>query len=211
MATAPKVQPPRIRGLTVEDYMALPGEHSEYELLYGELMMSPSYDFPHSQVAGFIFSNLYNFVTAGNLGFVGWEVDCILANNVVLRPDIHFISNRNLGIIKGHIYGPVDLAIEITSPGDWQFDVYEKRDAYERYGVREYLVFDIAEGRNRAYQWYARGGLFHGGLVETPILKSRVLRGFSLKLAKIWESAGAFNVRKGPRSKKRSGPSDRLK
>lgn len=118
------------------------------------------------------------------------ETDVIMPRlGTVLRPDICFISMRRTSIIKGHIYGPPDLAIEVTSPSNWQNDVHFKRISYERFGVREYRVFDIAEGRNRAFQWTLNGGRYWGGLIEADRIRSRVLKGFSLKLKDVWKAA----------------------
>lgn len=176
--------------MTAAQYMSLPDDGCKYELISGELVLSPSYSHPHGRVAGCLFALLDEFVRRKRLGVVGLDTDVVFGRTEVRRPDLHFVSARRRSIIREHVHGAPDLVVEITSPSNWQEDIYTKRDDYERFGVREYWVLDIADGRHRAYQWHLRAGLFHGGIVETPELRSRLLKGFSLKLATVWNRAG---------------------
>ncbi len=175
---------------SIAQYLAMPDNGRQYELFKGELVMSPSAFFQHGRVAGYIFGLLDSFVTRRSLGLVGMETDVIMSKfTTVLRPDVCFVAQKNLSNIKGHIWGPPDLVVEVTSPANRESDLYDKRDDYERFGVREYWVLDIADKRNHAYQWRLKGGLYHGGLVEKATLKSTVLKGFTLKLKDVWRRA----------------------
>ena len=176
--------------LTVADYMALPDDGNRYELVRGELLMSPSAFYGHGAVTAYIAGKLGDFVRARKLGSVTVETDVIMRDDMVLRPDVSYVA-RGRSIIRGHIYGPPDLAVEITSPSNWQMDVFAKMHEYERFGIREYWALDIVEHRYRAYQWFLRGKGYQGGLVEGRLIKSRVVRGFSLKLDQVWEVATA--------------------
>ena len=120
---------------------------------------------------------------------VGIDTDVVFAEHEVRRPDLNFIAARRQSIIRGHVYGPPDLAVEVTSPGNWQDDLHDERDDYEKFGVREYWIFDIADGRRRAFQYYLKGRLYRGGLVEDAAIRSKVLKGFSLTLAPVWQRA----------------------
>src|SRR5260221_13225740 len=112
-----------------------------------------------------------------------------MGKDLVLRADICFIGKGRESMIRGYIYGAPDLVVEITSPSNWQMDVFAKMHEYERFGIREYWALDIAERRYRAYQWFLRGKEYHGGLVEGRLIKSRVLKGFTLKLEEVWAIA----------------------
>jgi len=170
--------------------MGLPDDGRKYELFEGELIMSPSYNFGHGAAAGFVMSRIRPFVVRRSLGSVGQETDVVMEKfHTVLRPDICFIAKSRTAIIRGHIYGAPDLVIEFTSPANREYDLHEKRDLYERFGVREYWVFDIAEQRERAYQWILKSGLFHGGMVTERRIKSHVLKGFGLSLEHVWNAA----------------------
>jgi Uma2 family endonuclease len=175
--------------LTTAEYMALPDDGNRYELIHGELVMSPSASFGHSGVMIYVAGELSRFVKSHRLGSVGIETDVIMGKDLVLRPDICYISKRQSSIIRGHIYGPPDLVAEITSPSNWQMDIFAKMREYERFGIREYWAFDIVDQRYKAYQWHLRGKRYLGGLVMGRVIKSRVLKGFVLKLEEVWEAA----------------------
>jgi Uma2 family endonuclease len=169
--------------------MALPDDGKQYELIHGEMVMSPSASYEHSEVLLFVGGRLSEFVRAHSLGRVGIETDVVMGKDLVLRPDINFISKRQASIVRGHIYGAPDLVVEITSPGNWQMDIFAKMHDYERFGVREYWALDIVDRRFKAYQWHLRGKRYQGGLVATRVIKSRVLKGFVLKLEEVWDVA----------------------
>ena len=60
------------------------------------------------------------------------------------RPDILVLCD-NSKRIDGKIFGAPDLIIEITSPSTTSEDFLEKRDLYQRAGVREYWIVINAE------------------------------------------------------------------
>lgn len=69
--------------------------------------------------------------------------DVFLSQKNAFQPDIIFISKNNLdGLKESGFYGAPDLVIEILSPATWQFDKEDKKDEYERSGVKEYWMAD---------------------------------------------------------------------
>ena len=175
--------------LTVADYMALPDDGNRYELVHGELLISPSAYYGHGAVTAFIAGKLGEFVRRRKLGSVSVEIDIMMDDDLVLRPDVTYVARGRESIIRGHLHGPPDLAAEITSPGNWQMDIFAKMHEYQRFGIREYWALDIVDRRYRAYQWYLRGKRYQGGLVDGRVIKSRVLKGFTLKLEEVWAIA----------------------
>jgi len=55
---------------------------------------------------------------------------------------------------EGWLVGTPELIVEIASSSE-SYDLYEKREDYERYGVREYVVY--AARQKRVYWWLRRG------------------------------------------------------
>ena len=66
----------------------------------------------------------------------------VLSTRRATQPDVVFISNERLGIIKEQIMGAADLVAEVISPGSRRRDRIDKRDLYEQHGVREYWIID---------------------------------------------------------------------
>ena len=57
--------------------------------------------------------------------------------------DLLYISEeRKSELVHDRISGAPDLIIEILSPSTAYYDLKQKKDFYERYGVKEYLIID---------------------------------------------------------------------
>ena len=131
---------------TVLDYYALP-EGSPYQLIEGELIMTPAPTRYHQSVSRNLEFLILNHVKKNNLGFVyDAPIDVYLDDNNAFQPDIIFISNNNKFIMEDKgILGAPDLVIEITSPSTIGYDISAKLRVYERRGVKEYIVVNPME------------------------------------------------------------------
>lgn len=131
------------RYYTARDYFNLP-EGAPYQLIEGELIMSPSPLTEHQIISKNLELVIYTHVKKYNLGLaLDAPIDVYLNSKNAFQPDIIFISNENKDIIKKHgIDGSPDLVIEILSPSNSYYDVRVKKEVYEKSGVREYLIVD---------------------------------------------------------------------
>lgn len=78
-----------------------------------------------------------------NLGEVLFApVDVYLDEKNVYQPDLIFISKDQLNILQNTIKGVPDLVIEILSKGSEKLDKIEKKEVYERTGVKEYWIVE---------------------------------------------------------------------
>ncbi|WP_456405852.1 Uma2 family endonuclease [Caldithrix abyssi] len=65
-----------------------------------------------------------------------------------VTPDILFIAKENQKIItEDNIKGAPDLIIEILSPSSAYYDLVEKKELYEQFGVKEYWIVDPKKQR----------------------------------------------------------------
>ena len=128
---------------TYADYYAIQDD-KRYEVHEGELMMVPAPVTAHQRISRKIERIINDFVTENDLGEVFYApTDVVLADDVVVQPDILFISKDRAAIIgEKAVIGPPDLVVEILSPSSTYSDTVRKKGFYQRYGVREYwLVF----------------------------------------------------------------------
>lgn len=128
---------------TYTDYLQMEDE-KRYEIYEGELVMVPAPNTGHQKISWEIEFIMGKFVKENNLGTIlDAPTDVVLAEDVVLQPDILFISKEREDIIKPPaVMGPPDLVVEIASPSTSFYDTVKKRDLYQRFGVREFwLVF----------------------------------------------------------------------
>jgi Uma2 family endonuclease len=132
---------------TYDDYLKIIDD-KQYQIINGELSINASL-LPKQQM---IISNLgyilLDFVKKNNLGKIIFSpCDVILDKNNIVQPDILFISNKNKNNIqeKG-IFGNPDIVIEIISPSSFKRDTEDKRETYQKFGIKEYwLVFPLEE------------------------------------------------------------------
>ena len=128
---------------TYEEYYRL-DDDQRYEIIDGNLLMAPAPDLWHQSWVGELYTILRNQVLRHKLGKVFLSpVDVVLDSENTVEPDLVFISNANLGIIKQRaIFGTPDLLIELISPSSVRRDRYDKKELYARFGVKEYWIGD---------------------------------------------------------------------
>ncbi|HEY4596341.1 MAG TPA: Uma2 family endonuclease, partial [Thermoanaerobaculia bacterium] len=122
--------------------------------------------------------------------FLVAPTDVLLSIHDVVQPDLFFISNEKAAIAQEkNVQGAPDLVIEILSKGTLRLDKGPKLKAYERWGVREYWMFDRFQ---RGVLPWKRSGRslrpqpFLSAAAE-DVLTSPLLPGFELPLAEIFE------------------------
>jgi len=130
--------------LTYEDYLGLPDDGRRYEILDGELAVSPAPRPRHQGVSMNLAAILHGHVRERGLGLVYHApIDVILAGDSVVQPDLVFVaSGRESIITERAIEGPPDLAVEILSPESDRRDRVAKAELYARHGVRHYWIVD---------------------------------------------------------------------
>ena len=124
---------------TVEDYRAMPEGPPYYELVEGELIMSPAPVFFHQVVARNVFTILHDFLRQHRIGEVYFApIDVYLSDKDVLQPDLLYLANASKTLIQvDGIHGGPDLVVEIVSPSNGALEKKRKRPIYARHGVKE--------------------------------------------------------------------------
>jgi Uma2 family endonuclease len=108
---------------TDEELLALPDDTNKYEILDGELIVSPAASTTHGSIIMRIMNPLYNFVTANDLGEVlEGQSGFRMLNADLLSPDISFITRERWLPHKNtkatFFPGAPDLLVEVLSPSD---------------------------------------------------------------------------------------------
>ena len=128
---------------TYADYLLIEDE-KRYEIYEGELIMVPAPATKHQKISWKIEFIMGGFVEENKLGDIFHApTDVVLAEDVIVQPDILFISKERGDIIKPQaVMAPPDLVVEIASPSTTYYDTVKKRGLYQRFGVKEFwLVF----------------------------------------------------------------------
>ena len=132
------------RPLTVSDYLELPEGPPFYQLIEGEIAMSPAPNRPHQHILRNITFLLLKHVEDRRLGEIYFApCDVYLTDINVFQPDLMFISNARKSILSQRgIEGAPELIVEILSPKTARLDKGLKRDVYARTGVEELWIVD---------------------------------------------------------------------
>ncbi|MCE9600921.1 MAG: Uma2 family endonuclease [Gemmatimonadetes bacterium] len=133
---------------TAEDLLQLPDDGNRYECIDGVLLVTPAPRGNHFYVVDAFLEALREF--ARTLRPDAWlfhaPFDVEIWPQTLVEPHI-FVARRKPGISR--IMQPADirdllLAIEVLSPGTAHTDRGRKREFYQRAGVHEYWIVDLA-------------------------------------------------------------------
>ena len=177
--------------LTYDDYCLIPNDGKRYEVIHGELFMSPSPVFRHQRISFNLNKQVGVFIEESDLGYMLFApMDVLLSEHNVVQPDLLFISNDRASIItEKNIQGAPDLLIEILSEGNRRHDEVVKRKLYESHGVQEYWVIDPVLETVKVYQLeearYAKA--IELSVEQGDVLTSPLLPGFECALVDVFK------------------------
>jgi Uma2 family endonuclease len=128
--------------------LALPDDGQRYELISGELVVTPSPRGVHQVAVSALEALLRSVLTGSGAGHVLHSpADIALGEDEVLQPDL-FVYRTASGrhLLDWSDIASLVLVIEVLSPSSAQYDRRLKRVRYQRAGVPEYWIVDL-DGR----------------------------------------------------------------
>ncbi|MGI8436348.1 MAG: Uma2 family endonuclease [Chthoniobacterales bacterium] len=178
--------------MTAEEYRQLPEGPPYFQLIRGELFMSPSPRFWHQKIALNIASSIREHLRRNRgLGEVIISPsDVELSGDDVYQPDIYFVSADRLAevITEQGATGAPDLVVEVLSASTAKLDRGPKGDLYGAAGVKEMWLVDGREKKIEVFR--ASDGRL--AWVETlsagDTLETQLLPGWKLEVREIFES-----------------------
>lgn len=167
---------------TYDDYVKLP-EGAPYQLIGGELVLTPSPTSLHQRIAAKMVTQMRFFAEGHDLGEVFCApMDVYFNQEETYQPDVFFIPwEKGKTVEESRINGAPDLVVEILSPSTAKDDLTSKFKTYEQYGVKEYWIIDPANKSIRVY--HGEGGSFtlNQHIHVNGLIQSKVLSGFSIE------------------------------
>jgi Uma2 family endonuclease len=139
---------------TDEELLRLPRDGNKYELVDGEIRVSPA-GLRHERVVARLFLRLAQFVEERGLGDVlGSNLLYVLPSGNRRGPDVSFVAAGRLAPLAEAVFPELapDLAVEVLSPGDVPRQVLDKVGEYLEAGVRLVWVIDPAERTAAVYR-----------------------------------------------------------
>jgi Uma2 family endonuclease len=176
---------------TYEDYLALPEDGNRYEIIEGDLYVTPAPSIGHQDISGEIYSALRHFVRRHELGkvyYAPFEVH-LSATTRPVQPDVLFIRTENVPSTRElYFMGVPDLVVEIFSPSTHRIDQTIKYDAYQNAGVAEYWMVDPLARTVWVYTLQEGQYALHGQFVGNDTITSKVLVGLEIVNSTLFDS-----------------------
>jgi len=132
------------RPYTAEDLATMPADGRRYEVIGGELIVTPAPSTKHQWVSAELMSRIRAFGLQEHLGVAfPAPLDVRLGRHDIVEPDIVFVLREHIHIVvEWGIEGSPDLLIEVVSPGSRAIDRIRKAAIYSSNGVIEYWLVD---------------------------------------------------------------------
>jgi Uma2 family endonuclease len=140
------------RKLDYSDYVEILPDGKRYELLEGDLYVTPAPSPPHQRASKRLRRRLEDYFEARGLGEVfNAPLDVILTPHEVVQPDLVVVADPTQISGRG-IEGPPLLVVEILSPSTGIRDRTVKARRYAALGIRHYWLVDPEAKRLECYR-----------------------------------------------------------
>jgi Uma2 family endonuclease len=124
---------------------ALPDDGNRYEVIAGELFVTPAPSFDHQAAVLRLLMRVVPFVDAHHLGYaLASPADIEFDEEDLVQPDV-FVTPRIEGR-RPRRWSEIEtllLAVEVLSPSTARADRAVKRRLFQRVGVPEYWIVDV--------------------------------------------------------------------
>ena len=130
---------------TVDLVRALPDDGKRYEVIDGELFVTPAPTPAHQGVVREMMLRLAEYLRGDRAAqLYASPADITFGERTLVQPDV-FVVPRPEGRVpnRWEEMGPLLLAVEVLSPTTARADRHRKRHLYQREGVPEYWIVDI--------------------------------------------------------------------
>lgn len=174
--------------LTYDDYVDLPNDRNRYEILDGDLFVTPAPSSRHQLVSRNLQFAIHQFAKQHTLGEIfDAPIDLILAATTVVQPDLVFVSRGRQSVVTDRaIEGVPDLVVEILSPATVKTDRTTKARLYARYGIPHYWIVDPDARSLEAYE--LAGDAYRLAITVTgeSTFSPSLFPGLRIPLADVW-------------------------
>jgi Uma2 family endonuclease len=174
---------------TYKDLQEMPDDGKRYQLIDGELYVTPSPNRAHQRAVGNLYVLLRERFEKPGLGEVYLApFDVVFDQMNVVQPDLLVVGNERLAIItEANVEGVPDIAIEVLSPSNKRFDREKKLQLYGRVGVPELWYFDPADRTAEVFHAETQGRcVLTAKLSGSEAIRSAVFPGLSLTLDEVF-------------------------
>jgi len=180
--------------LTYEEFRHLPDDGRRYELIGGEVHLTPAPNTKHQFVVHNLDIALSLYVQKNKLGEV-WEapLDVRLTEDTALQPDLVFVASTRVEIVREEfIAGAPDLVVEVLSASTAVHDRATKLPIYAEAGVPEVWLIDSQAKTVEVLKLQGKKYFVEVTLAGDQVLASSLFPGWQLPLHDLFDFRGRF-------------------
>ena len=173
---------------TYREYALLPDDGKRYEIVDGDLYVSPAPTPLHQTVSRRLQHQLMSQLEDTGRAYVfNAPIDLILDDTTTVQPDLVLVSMEQRHVISERgIEGPPSIVVEILSPSTSSNDRVLKRLAYARHQIPEYWIVDPAGGEVETYRLGEDGYALSACLGPSDTLTSQLFEEIAIPLGPIF-------------------------
>ena len=128
---------------TVERVQALPRDGNRYEVVWGELLVSPSPRALHQLMVERLFTGLTAYCHASGCGKAWFApADISWGADTLVQPDLFVVPDDEAATLDWKRMRTLRLVIEVLSPRTAAHDRFQKRKLYQSQGVGAIWLVD---------------------------------------------------------------------
>jgi Uma2 family endonuclease len=179
---------PGIYRLTYADWLRFPDDGRRYEILEGELYVTPPPNVEHQRISRNLEFILLAFLRRHSRGEVlDAPIGVRLGDEDVFEPDLVVVLREHSDRIGAQVIeGAPDIVVEILSPGSARRDLGPKREKYREAGVPEYWIVDPASSSVEVLALRDKAYVRHGVFKKAEVLRSALLPELEVALAEVF-------------------------
>lgn len=174
--------------LTAEDYRNLPETGPRYQLVEGEIYMSPAPNRYHQDISRNLELILGMWLLENPIGkMYDAPFDVFLGEHDVFQPDILFVSKERYSILTHEgAEGAPDFVVEILSPRTEKLDRVNKLKMYAHYGVTELWIIEPDSKRVLVYRLRENPGEPTAVHAEGDVIESAMFPGLRIDTRRVF-------------------------
>jgi Uma2 family endonuclease len=131
---------------TADMVRSLPDDGKRYEVVHGELLVTPAPRALHQRVQIRLITQFAPYLAAFPVGeMFAAPADISWADDVLVQPDLFVVRRDEASTLEWGRMKHLLLAIEILSPSSVRADRFTKRRLYQEVGIPTYWMVDADE------------------------------------------------------------------
>ena len=172
--------------LDYDDYAAIPPDRNRYELIEGNVHVTPAPSPHHQWTSKKHQRQLEDYFEARAIGRVfNAPIDVILTRHDVVQPDLVLVTDLAQISARG-IEGPPRLVVEVLSPSTTAYDRATKSRRYAELGVQHLWFVDPIGRRLECFRLDGTAWQRAAEGEDADVLQHPDWAGLTIRLADLW-------------------------